>query len=84
MTDAQSERVDGRTETDYLEARTLKYVVVIEALTGLTTHVDTIIATTVLDRRQNQRRQVPGDDHGKHDVDPGQQLAPSQPPAIQP
>jgi len=39
--------LDARTETDYLEGRTLKYVVVIEALNALTTHADKTIATTV-------------------------------------
>lgn len=41
--------LDARTETDYLEARTLKYVVVIEALNALTTQADKTIATTVFD-----------------------------------
>jgi hypothetical protein len=41
--------LDARTETDYLEARTLKYVVVIEALNTVTTHADKTLATTVHD-----------------------------------
>jgi hypothetical protein len=43
--------LDARAETDYLEGRTLKYVVVIEALVALTTHVDKTIATTVRDSK---------------------------------
>ena len=39
--------LDARTETDYLEARTLKYVVVIEALNALTCHKDKTIARTI-------------------------------------
>jgi hypothetical protein len=34
--------LDARTETDYLEARTLKYVVVIETLNALTVSVANI------------------------------------------
>jgi hypothetical protein len=41
--------LDARTETDYLEARTLKYVVVIEALNALTTRADKSIPTTLRD-----------------------------------
>ena len=41
--------LDARTETDYLEGRTLKYVVVIETLNALTMQVDKTIATTVQD-----------------------------------
>jgi len=39
--------LDARTPTDYLEGRTLKYVVVIEALNALTIQVDKTISTTV-------------------------------------
>jgi hypothetical protein len=41
--------LDARTETDYLEGRTLKYVVVVEALNELTTKADRTIARTVRD-----------------------------------
>ncbi len=41
--------LDARTQTDYLEGRTLKYVVVIEALIALTTRADKNMATTVRD-----------------------------------
>jgi hypothetical protein len=41
--------LDARTQTDYIEGRTLKYVVVIEALNALTTHADKTIATKVRD-----------------------------------
>jgi hypothetical protein len=41
--------LDARTETDYLEGRTLKYVVVLEALNALTTSVDKAIASKPVD-----------------------------------
>jgi hypothetical protein len=41
--------LDARTPTDYLEARTLKYVVVTEALNALTIRADKTIAKTVRD-----------------------------------
>jgi hypothetical protein len=41
--------LDARTPTDYLEARTLKYVVVVESLNALTLRTDKTIAKTVRD-----------------------------------
>jgi hypothetical protein len=43
--------LDARTQTDYLEGRTLKYAVVIEALNAITTHGDKTIARTVQDSK---------------------------------
>ena len=43
-----------------------------------------IRASETLDCRQNQRAQVPRDDYGKHHIDPCQQAAPPQFPAVQP
>jgi hypothetical protein len=41
--------LDARTETDHLEGRTLKCVVVVEALIAMTTHADKTIAKPVRD-----------------------------------
>jgi hypothetical protein len=43
--------LDARTETDYLEARTLKYAVVIEALNAVTMQMDRSIPKTKVDSK---------------------------------